>query len=117
MGARSFPRHYHLLRTSEFRQVYRKGGKRQTRAFIIYRLASDFGHPRLGLSVGRRYGKATRRNRIRRLLREAVRLNWREWGLGGSDLVIIPRGDATGYGLSNVTDELSRCLTPWRKGS
>ncbi len=115
MGGYSFPKHFHLLRTTEFRQVYRRGGRRQTKGFIIYRLGTELRHPRLGLSVGRRYGKAVPRNRIRRLLREAVRLNWRSWGLMGSDLVIIPKGTAGQYRLEQVTEELSKCLIPWRK--
>lgn len=45
---------------------------------------------RLGLVVSRRVGIAARRNRIKRLLREAFRLNQHQWP-AGYDLVVIVR--------------------------
>ena len=48
------------------------------------------GETRLGISMSRRVGSAARRNRIKRLLREAYRLNRHSWP-SGLDLVIVPR--------------------------
>lgn len=110
MGDFSFPKNYHLARSSEFRQVYGKGAKRHTRGFVVYRLPNGLKHPRLGLSVGRKFGKAARRNRVRRLVREAVRLNWKEWNLTGSDVVVIAKRGAEGYDLSDVTNEFSKAF-------
>jgi ribonuclease P protein component len=44
----------------------------------------------LGLSVSRKFGKATHRNRLRRLYREAFRLT-RQQMPTGLDLILIPR--------------------------
>ena len=43
------------------------------RSVLIFAAPSDLSHPRLGLSVGRKVGGAVRRNRWKRLLREAFR--------------------------------------------
>jgi ribonuclease P protein component len=54
----------------------------------VHGLPNDLGHPRLGLSVSRRVGKAHRRNRIKRLLREAFRLEQHNL-VGSLDLIIV----------------------------
>jgi ribonuclease P protein component len=111
MADYAFPKSHHLLRPSEFELVYKQGKKLHTRGFVVFRHSNDLGHPRLGLSVGRRYGGAISRNRIKRLIREAVRLHWRAWNAGGNDVVVIPKKGAGRYRLRDVTNELSKSFS------
>jgi ribonuclease P protein component len=111
-----FPKSYHLLRPSDFQLTYKEGMKKHSRGFVLFRRFNGLDHPRLGLSVGRRFGGAVRRNRIKRLVREAVRLNWREWNAAGSDIVVVAKKGADGYGLGDVTTELSRFFLLAGKG-
>jgi ribonuclease P protein component len=57
---------------------------------MIFGRRSELGHARLGLSVSKKLGNSPARNRWKRLLREAFRLD-REQLPPGVDLVIIPQ--------------------------
>jgi len=73
-----------------FAHVYDNGISQTRGPLKAFGRANGLRHSRLGLSVSRRVGNAPRRNRIKRLLREAFRLlpNSR---LLGYDLVIVVR--------------------------
>lgn len=82
-----FSRRMRLTSSRQFDEVYHSGQKRHTEQLIVHALPNDLGYPRLGLSVSRQVGNSARRNRIKRLLREAFRLMQSDlpWGY---DLVI-----------------------------
>ena len=56
----------------------------------IWALPNQLDYARLGLVVGRRHGNAVRRNRIKRVLREAFRLS-RDRLPSGLDVACAPR--------------------------
>ena len=80
----------HLRRPAEFRRVYERRRSASDSWLIVYGCENGLGFLRLGLSVSRKMGPATRRNRLRRLYREAFRLTRHEMP-AGLDLVLIPR--------------------------
>jgi ribonuclease P protein component len=82
-----------LLSRSDFRRVYeRRSSVGDDFVRLLGRL-NELDHPRMGLSVSRQVGNAVRRNRWKRLLREAFRLN-REKLPAGLDFIVIPRNEA-----------------------
>ncbi len=85
-----FPKHLHLRRPEDFRAVYdfRCGASDAWLAVSVK--PNALADSRLGLSVSKRYGIAVRRNRLRRLYREAFRLTRHELP-AGLDLVMSPR--------------------------
>ncbi len=86
-----------LSRSAEFERVYRQGRSKANRYLVLYAFPrpedDDADGPRLGLSVSRRVGGAVERNRVKRVLREAFRLE-AERLPPGSDYVIVARPDA-----------------------
>lgn len=60
------------------------------RHLVIYAMPNELAFARLGLTVGRRLGNAVRRNRLKRVLREAFRLESIRLP-AGYDFVCIPR--------------------------
>jgi len=107
MGGFAFPRDLHLKRPGEFRAVFDRGGKRHSRGFVVFRAANGLGRPRLGVAVGRKIGPAVVRNRVKRLVREAFRLQWRSLGLEGCDLVVVAKRGAPGLSAAEVAAELA----------
>jgi ribonuclease P protein component len=85
-----FRPHEHLRLTKEFRRVYDRRRSVSDHFLIVYGCENGLPYLRLGLSVSRKVGQATVRNRLRRLYREAFRLSKHEMP-AGIDLVLIPR--------------------------
>ena len=75
--------------SAAFPRLFDSGTKATRGPLTLYLLPNDLGHPRLGLTVGRRVGNAVRRNRHKRLLREAFR--HLQHDLPPADLVIVVR--------------------------
>src|SRR5215470_4516201 len=90
-GSFRFRPHEHLRRPDDFQRVYDRRRSVADDRLIVYACENELPHLRLGLSVSRKFGQATKRNRLRRLYREAFRLTRHEMPTG-LDLVLIPRG-------------------------
>jgi ribonuclease P protein component len=79
-----------LGRSAEFERVLKHGKRGGDRRLRVWALPNDLEHSRFGLIVGRRHGSAVRRNRIKRILREAFRLSQAELPKG-LDIACTPR--------------------------
>jgi ribonuclease P protein component len=98
----------HLRLPSDFRRVYERRRSVSDNLLIVYACENNLPHLRLGLSVSRKVGQATQRNRLRRLYREAFRLTRHEMPVG-LDLVLIPR-NAKEPALEDLKQSLPRLV-------
>jgi ribonuclease P protein component len=79
-----------LVKSSDFRRANKEGQSWADRMLVLCRAPNGLSNSRFGFSVSRRIGKAVVRNRARRLLREAVRLQ-SDMIFPGWDVVLIAR--------------------------
>jgi ribonuclease P protein component len=104
-----FPRACRLVRRAEYDAVYREGRRRSSREFTVFLRPNGLGHSRFGWSIKKALGGAVRRNRIRRRLREIVRLHRQEISPGW-DIVIHPRSSAATADFPALAGELWKLL-------
>ncbi len=86
-----------------------KGSRVPRRAFVLEsRRREDDGAARIGFTVSKRVSKkAVERNRIRRRLREAVRLLAPGQALAGHDFVLVGRRSALTERFDRIASELA----------
>jgi len=91
------------LQRQDFSKVYKKGQSKANKYLILYLLPSD--KSRLGISVSKKVGNSVIRHRIKRLIKEAYRLNV-DHIEDGYDLVFIARNTAKDKTYSEIESAL-----------
>lgn len=84
-----FRREDRVLRKAEFDLAFEAGWRAFAGGLVIYLRDAGLGRPRIGLVTSRKFGNAVQRNRARRLLREAFRLE--QGRLPPLDIVALPQ--------------------------
>jgi ribonuclease P protein component len=111
-----FPKSKHLLKHADFQRVYQDGRRQFTgnmTVFFLRRGPAQAGvmasGPRVGFTVGKVLGGSVERNRIRRRMREAVRIAPQVCD-GPVDVVFNPRKSVLTLPFAELKDEVARGL-------
>ncbi|MGA8309566.1 MAG: ribonuclease P protein component [Terriglobales bacterium] len=109
-GRRSkFPRSVRLLRHADFERVYKLGKRHFAACMTVFYLRRAEGDgPRVGFTVGRVLGGAVVRNRMKRRLREAVRLHGPI--PAAVDVVINPKKSILATPFADLRNEIRRAF-------
>ncbi len=103
-------RKYRLRLNADFQRARQEGKSWANRLMVLCALPNELEHSRFGFAASKRIGKAVIRNRVRRRMREAVRLR-RASIVEGWDLVFIARPPivrATYAEVAQAVDDLLR---------
>jgi len=95
----------------DFRRLYQRGRTLASSAVVIYWAKNRRGENRLGITVSKKIGGAVVRNRARRLIKEAYRLNEHRLA-DGVDMVLVARGRTPKMRCAEVEREL---LSLWAR--
>jgi len=101
-----------ISNSRDFQRIFKKGKRIRFPEFTLVVDTNDLPFSRIGIGIGRRFGKAAKRNRAKRLCRELFRLN-KPYLPEGVDIVFLPRQEilrANWPKLQNRIQEAGRII-------
>ncbi len=66
---------HRLKKNKHFGYIYKKGKRKSTKNLTLFIVPSKFKTYKIGFSVSKKQGKANERNKLKRRLKEIVRVN------------------------------------------
>ena len=109
MRSSSLTKKERILKRADFIDINLHGKRFRTENFTIIARPNGGDITRLGITVSKRVGNSTKRNRVKRLIREFFRLH-KHAIPKGYDVVIIPLHEIQAPSLSAVREELGNAL-------
>lgn len=104
-----FPRSLRLLKAAEFKAVFANACKSGDGNITLLARANGMEHPRLGMAISRKSVRlAVGRNRIKRQLREYLRLHQDQ--IGGFDLVVLCRSGVNQLDKQALRQAIENCF-------
>ncbi|MGH9528536.1 MAG: ribonuclease P protein component [Terriglobales bacterium] len=115
IGRGRFPRSARLLRHADFERVYKQGKRHFATLITVFYLRRETpGGLRIGFTVGRGLGGAVERNRMKRRLREAVRMSYPGTDIA-VDVVINPKKSLLKAEFSELLNQIERAFEVVKK--
>lgn len=104
-----YPKSHRLLYRSQFKRLARLGKRYKGQWVVIELLKTESSRTQLGITVTRKFGKAVRRNRFKRLTREVFRHLYPSLPMG-YQLIVRPLRSALDVTYHQLYEELEELL-------
>ena len=98
-----------IKKNQEFQLIFEKGHSIQARYLVVYFLRNSYSINRFGICVGKKIGTAVRRNYVKRLLREAIRVVSFPDQVGW-DMLLVAKKQILNTSLNGIIDEIQHIL-------
>ena len=98
-----------LKKNREFKQIYSRRRSVANHLLVLYVQDNGLQKNRLGVSISRKVGCAVVRNRIKRQIKEYLRIH-KEYILTGYDLVVVVRTASAKAGFDQIGRSLYSLL-------
>lgn len=79
-----------LKKKKDYKRIYREGISVADKYLVLFCLDNELSFCRFGFSIGKKVGKAVKRNKLKRRLKEICRENI-QWFKNGYDYIFIAR--------------------------
>ena len=99
-----------ITENHDFLRLYKKGRSFVDPSLVLYYSRNRLKVNRLGITTSKKIGKACKRNRARRIIREAYRLA-ESRTLTGYDFVFVARGRTVSLKTGDLSAVISRMFT------
>ena len=97
-----------LRENKDFRSLYYRGRSQVSPALVTYVRKNRYGVPRVGITTGKKLGKAVERSRCRRIVRAAFAALMP--AVGGYDIVFVARTRMLGMKSTELLPVMERQL-------
>lgn len=111
---------YFVKDNNDFKLIFEKGHSIYGKYLVVYFLRNQLDHNRFGICAGKKLGTAVERNRVKRLLREAIRSivsgsKGEQSPLTGWDILLVARSQIKEINLAKIIEEIRYLLCKIRK--
>ena len=105
---------YRIKKNQDFQKAYKKAKRYYNRDLTILVVHNSLETKRFGFTLSRKFGKANKRNKVRRKLKEIIRSNLDRFD-DGFDYVIIPKTQLIEMTYQEIEKTLFHCLKRIKK--
>ena len=102
---------HRLKKAQQFSYIYKKGKRVSTGLFTLFSVPSKFSNFKIGYSISKKVGKANKRNKLKRRLREIVRCE--NLPKNYFNYVLMARPGAAELEFDELKKEIIRLFNKW----